>query len=44
LIFFVAFFKLNKFKKIKDGEMWKDATSQVFFILSACSGGLISSK
>lgn len=29
-------------KKLIDPELWKDATVQVFYALSACTGGLIS--
>lgn len=37
-------FYIGKFdgSKLYQPEIWKDATVQVFYALSACSGGLIS--
>ena len=37
--FYVGSFNATK---LSNPELWKDATVQVFYCLSACSGGLIS--
>ena len=38
----ITYLTLDRFEELKNPRVWSDAATQIFYSLSACSGGLIA--